>query len=126
MTRYLTMSLAAATIALAACDSDKIVNPPATSLNTGLFKSYVAIGNSITAGYQSGGILDSTQQESFAALLAHAVGTRYAYPALVAPGCPPPIVNFQTGARLDNGTATTCLGRDPSKVSAVLNNVAVP
>ncbi|HSY84108.1 MAG TPA: SGNH/GDSL hydrolase family protein [Gemmatimonadaceae bacterium] len=126
MTRYVTMSFAAAMIALAACDSDKIVNPPATSLNTGIFKSYVAIGNSITAGYQSGGILDSTQQESFAALLAHAAGTRYAYPALVAPGCPPPIVNFQTGARLLNGTATTCLGRDPSKLSAILNNVAVP
>jgi|SRR5580704_15963887 lysophospholipase L1-like esterase len=125
MTRYLTMSLAAA-VALAACDSDKVVNPPATSLNTGLFKSYVAIGNSITAGYQSGGILDSTQQESFAALLAHAAGTRYAYPALLTPGCPPPIVNFQTGARLGNGTSTTCVGRDPSKVNAILNNVAVP
>jgi lysophospholipase L1-like esterase len=125
MTRYLTMSLAAA-VALAACDSDKIVTPPATSLNTGIFKSYVAIGNSITAGYQSGGILDSTQQESFADLLAQAVGTRYAYPALVSPGCPPPIVNFQTGARLDGGTGTTCLGRDPGKVNAILNNVAVP
>jgi lysophospholipase L1-like esterase len=125
MTRYLTMSLAAA-VALAACDSDKIVTPPATSLNTGIFKSYVAIGNSITAGYQSGGILDSTQQESFADLLAHAAGTRYAYPSLVAPGCPPPIVNFQTGARLGGATATTCLGRTASTVTAILNNVAVP
>jgi lysophospholipase L1-like esterase len=113
-------------VALAACDSEKIVLPAATPLNTGLFKSYVAIGNSITAGFQSGGILDSTQQESFAALLAHAAGTRYAYPALLAPGCPPPLVNFQTGARLLNGSATTCLGRDPSKVNAILNNVAVP
>ncbi|HTA74595.1 MAG TPA: SGNH/GDSL hydrolase family protein, partial [Gemmatimonadaceae bacterium] len=127
MTRYLTMSLAAAAaVALAACDSDKIVTPPATSLNTGIFKSYVAIGNSITAGYQSGGILDSTQQESFADLLAHAAGTRYAYPSLVAPGCPPPIVNFQTGARLGGATATTCLGRTASTVTAILNNVAVP
>jgi lysophospholipase L1-like esterase len=126
MTRYITLGLAATMIALAACDSDKLVNPPATTLNTGLFKSYVAIGNSITAGYQSGGILDSTQQESFAALLAHAVGTRYAYPSFSAPGCPPPIVNFQTGARLDNGTTSTCTLRDPAHINAILNNVAVP
>lgn len=126
MTRYLSISVAAVMVALAACDSEKVVNPPATSLNTGLFKSYVAIGNSITAGFQSGGIVDSTQQESFAALLAHAVGTRYAYPALSVPGCPPPIVNFQTGARLDNGTSTTCALRDPAHINATLNNVAIP
>jgi lysophospholipase L1-like esterase len=126
MTRYITLGCAAAMIALAACDSDKVVNPPTNPLNTGLFKSYVALGNSITAGYQSGGIVDSTQQESFAALLAHAVGTRYAYPAFSVPGCPPPIVNFQTGARLDNGTAATCNLRDPAHINAILNNVAVP
>lgn len=126
MTRYITLSCAAAMVALAACDSDKIVTPPSNTLNTGLFKSYVAIGNSITAGYQSGGIVDSTQQESFAALLAAAVGTRYAYPAFNVPGCPPPIVNFQTGARLDDGTATTCTLRSSAHINATLNNVAVP
>jgi lysophospholipase L1-like esterase len=35
-------------------------------------------------------------------------------------------VNFQTGARLGNGTAATCAYRDPTKVNAILNNVAVP
>src|SRR5262249_50083340 len=80
----------------------------------------------ITAGYQSGGITDSTQRESFAAILAQAAGTRYAYPSLVPPGCPPPIVNFQTGARLGNGTATTCFLRNPQTLSNILNNVAVP
>jgi lysophospholipase L1-like esterase len=125
MTRYFTIS-ALAVVALTACDSEKIVTRPATSLNTGLFRSYVAIGNSITAGYQSGGITDSTQQESFADLLAHAAGTRYAYPSFSAPGCPPPIVNFQTGARLGGQSGSFCALRDPSKVSGILNNVAVP
>lgn len=93
-----------------------------------LFASYVALGNSITAGYQSGGIVDSTQRQSYAALLAHAMNTRYVYPSLVAPGCPPPIVNFQTQARLGGATSTsaTCLLRDPNSVSTALNNVAVP
>jgi len=57
--------------------------------------SYVALGNSITAGYQSGGINDSTQRQSYALLLARQMGTRYAYPALTMPGCAPPINNVR-------------------------------
>ena len=57
---------------------------------TRIFSSYVALGNSITAGYQSGGINDSTQRLSYAVLLAKQMGTRFAYPSLVMPGCPPP------------------------------------
>jgi lysophospholipase L1-like esterase len=118
------MVACAGVLALAGCDSAKIVSPAKTSLNTGLFASYVALGNSISAGYQSGGILDSTQRQSFARLLALQAGTRYAYPSIAGRGCPPPIVNFQTGARFDGGTDSTCdLRQSPS---AILNNVAVP
>lgn len=93
-----------------------------------LFASYVALGNSITAGYQSGGIVDSTQQQSYADLLARAMNTRYVYPSLVAPGCPPPVVNFQTQARLGGATSTsgTCNLRSTSSIAPALNNVAVP
>jgi hypothetical protein len=111
-------------LALTACDSTQIVTPPKDTLTNGLFASYVAIGNSISAGYQSGGILDSTQQEAFPHVIAIQAGTRYAYPSLSAPGCPPPIVNFQTGARYMGGTSTTCALR--GNAVAVLNNVAVP
>ena len=34
-----------------------------------MFKNYVSIGNSITAGYQSGGLNDSVQQASYARLV---------------------------------------------------------
>ena len=111
---------------LAGCEQKALVSIPRTAVNHTLFVSYVAIGNSITAGFQSGGILDTTQVESYAALIAHQAGTRYAYPALKSPGCPPPIVNFQTQARLGGGTATSCSLRDPTSVTLVLNNVAVP
>lgn len=91
-----------------------------------LFASYVALGNSLTAGFQSGGIVDSTQRQSYAALLAAAMRTPYAYASLAAPGCPPPVVNFQTQARLASGTSTTCALRNAASVTTGLNNVAVP
>jgi hypothetical protein len=114
----------ASILALAACDKADIVTPPHTPLNTGLFASYVALGNSISAGYQSGGMVDSTQRESFPRQIAIQAGTRFAYPSLAFPGCPPPIVNFQTGARLGGGSDTTCALR--GNAVAILNNVAVP
>jgi lysophospholipase L1-like esterase len=124
MTRYL--SYLPLTLALAACATENVTTLPSETANHGLFASYVAIGNSISAGFQSGGIIDSTQQESFADLFAHAVGTRYAYPSINPPGCPPPIINFQTGELYDDSTSHSCGLRNPESVTAVLNNVAVP
>lgn len=89
-----------------------------------MFNSYVAIGNSITAGYMSGGIIDSTQRRSYAFLLAQSMGTRFAYPSLAGRGCAPLITNFQTQARPAGTTAATCDLRQSA--SDVLNNVAVP
>jgi lysophospholipase L1-like esterase len=110
--------------ALFGCTSDThLVNP---SVANPIFQSYVAIGNSLTAGYQSGGINDSTQRQSYAFLLAHQMQTRFAYPSLKAPGCPPPVNNFLAQTRVGNGTSVTCALRDPASVTGVLNDVAVP
>lgn len=113
-------------VAAAACSDDNAkVLGPIPSQGNGIFQSYVSLGNSITAGYQSGGINDSTQQRSYAVLLGRQImGTRFAYPSLANPGCPPPIANFQTQARVGNGTSTTCALRNGT--TAVINNVAVP
>jgi lysophospholipase L1-like esterase len=111
---------------LAGCEHEELATRPRSAVNGTLFLSYVAMGNSITAGYQSGGIVDTTQQESYAAVIAQQAGTRFAIPSLQFPGCPPPIVNFQTQARLGNGNSMTCNLRTPGSVTAVLNNVAVP
>lgn len=118
--------LLGAVAAFTACNHDNSVLGPVAA--DPLFTSYVALGNSITAGYQSGGINDSTQRQSYALLLARSMNTRFAYPSLVAPGCPPPIANVLTGARVGGSTSTggTCLLRTPSSVSATINNVAVP
>jgi len=108
----------------------KVLGPRLSDANS-IFQSYVALGNSITAGYQSAGISDSTQQRSYAVRLGRDImGTRFAYASLANPGCPPPIANFLTQARVAGpagappSTSSTCYLR--SGTAAILNNVAVP
>src|SRR5688572_871704 len=92
-----------------------------------MFRSYVAIGNSLAAGVQSDGINDSTQRRSYAILLSQSMGTRFAYPALAGRGCVPPIADWRTGVRVGTGsTATTCDLRNTAVATDILNNVAVP
>ena len=78
-------------LAVVACESSRDLFGPNPPLGGEIFRSYVAIGNSITAGWQSGGINDSLQQQAYPRLLAIQMGTPYQYASLVAPGCPPPL-----------------------------------
>lgn len=111
--------------ALAGCGhADNTVLGPTFSGPNKIFASYVALGNSITSGYQSAGINDSTQRQSYAFLLAQQLHTRFAYPSLAMPGCPPPFKDF-TGVRIAN-IPNACALRNPNSVTDILNNVAVP
>src|SRR5438552_1307986 len=114
-------------LAAAACHEDDLFSPAVPQYTGGaMFQRYVSMGNSITAGVQSAGINDSTQKQSYAVLLAAAMGTPFHYPSLVKPGCPPPFTNIFTQARVGTGsTGTTCLLRSPS-IPPFLSNVAVP
>jgi len=102
------------------CDQGSISNP---EVSDDLFQSYVAIGNSITAGLQSGGINANTQQESYAALLADQMNTPFKIPALQPPGCPPPLAQAFPPETI--APDVNCALRSPS-ASGPLNNVAVP
>src|SRR5215831_656047 len=87
--------LAAAILGLAlplctGCRSDESLNPPDLANNGGLMARYVSMGNSITAGFQSAGINDDTQLQSYAVLFAHQAGAPFFVPLLNKPGCPPP------------------------------------
>jgi lysophospholipase L1-like esterase len=125
LTTLTRVATVAAVVALAACSENRELLGP--SLKGGdIFKSYVAIGNSITAGWQSNGINDSTQRQSFARLLAGQMGTQYHYASLAKPGCPAPIANTQTGARVDGKSASDCALRTSGSVTDILNNVAIP
>ncbi|MFN2567418.1 MAG: SGNH/GDSL hydrolase family protein [Gemmatimonadaceae bacterium] len=127
MIRSLVRAAGALTIAGVAlsCDHEAEVFMPEPADD--LFRSYVAIGNSITAGVQADGINNATQRQSYAFLLAQQMRTRFAYPALAGRGCTPPIINWQTGQRFGTGsTSTTCDLRDAAVATDILNNVGVP
>ncbi|MEP7065649.1 MAG: SGNH/GDSL hydrolase family protein [Gemmatimonadota bacterium] len=91
-----------------------------------LFRTYVSMGNSITAGWQSDGINDSTQMQSYAVLLARAFNTSYRAAQINKPGCPPPLDNIITQHRVGGLTNQTCALRNPTSTPGSLNNVAVP
>ena len=124
--RFLAGGVAAllSALAITSCSSDNVIagGHPVDPL----FKTYVAIGNSITAGFQSGGINDSTQMQSYAVLLAHSLNTDFRVPLLNRPGCPPPLDNFLTQHRVGGLTAGDCALRKPTPTPGPLNNVAVP
>lgn len=138
-----------AMLAIAACgDADGKLLAPANAPGGDMFRSYVAMGNSITAGFQSGGINDSVQRQSWAFLLAQQAGARFAYPSFnktitvsgltVTSGCPPMLGNWATQERTDSllgrapfnlpvtHAARSCSLRDATRNTDVLNNVAVP
>lgn len=70
------------------CKSNETTQPE--KINTGGtdFSTYVALGNSITAGYQSGGLYESAQMYSYGNLIAGQVNTKFEQPLFSDPGTP--------------------------------------
>jgi lysophospholipase L1-like esterase len=128
LTNLARVAAVCALLVLAGCESKRSLLGPATPSGGDIFTSYVALGNSITAGYQSAGINDSTQRQSYARLPATQMGTQYHYASIAGRGCPPPIANTQTGALVGGAGSTglTCDLRAAGSVTDILNNVAVP
>jgi lysophospholipase L1-like esterase len=116
-------------LTVAACNQESLSAPPVPRYTGGaLFQRYVSLGNSITAGFQSAGINDSTQKQSYALLVAKAMQSdTFYYPSLAALGCPPPFTNAFTQTRLGGTgvTGTTCFFRNAG-IPPYLSNVAVP
>lgn len=130
---HLRAALPAAALALlAACGKDPeivLAPTPPTSVNAAFMQRYAAIGNSITAGFQSGGISAATQVAAYPTLLARAAGVQATFvtPTLTGAGCAPltDAVSAFRGAAMDPSlrTSTTCVR---TSFSPYLNNVAVP
>jgi len=109
---------------LTSCQSDdKLAPKPAPPIDA-MFERYVSLGNSLTAGFQSAGINDSTQRRAYPVLLAAAMETQFNYPQLSGRGCPPPFLNNVTQARVGGGTAATCDLR--TTVLGPMNNFGLP
>ena len=95
------------------------------SSNAGNFSTTVFIGDSLTAGFQNGSLLDTQQPNGYANLIAKQAGFKLALPLIAAPGAPavlqlvsvgpPPVVKQASGV-------TT--GRDDPTLQAT--DLAVP
>jgi lysophospholipase L1-like esterase len=85
------------------------------------------MGTTITAGWQSDGINDSTQVRSFAVLLAQQMRTPFYVPLMSRPGCPPPLTDIYAQTRVLPVVPNNCALRKPLVVPPpYINNVAVP
>ncbi len=126
---------------LAGCSSlldNQSIGPAGVPAGGAMFTRYIALGTSISAGVQSAGIDDSTQQRAYPYLLAGAMGltpgANWFYPAFNAPGCPPPYTNPLTGARVGGfndatGGGSLCGLVNPLKAPLqqnYYNNLGVP
>lgn len=112
---------------LAACDASESepAGPDVGGVAAELFDRYAAVGNSITAGFQSGGINSGTQLEAYPVLLAGAAGASFQAPLLAMPGCPPPFASpLLAGSRTGNGGITCALREDA--IGQQVQNLAVP
>jgi lysophospholipase L1-like esterase len=128
--RTLATTLLAALPLFGACDSETIVTVSPNAVDP-MFARYVSIGNSVTAGFQSGGLTAAMQMESYAVLLANQMGltvggegAEFNVPLMTDPGCPPPITNIFTQERVLGLTAGDCFLRQATP--EYLSNVAVP
>jgi hypothetical protein len=143
MTRT-TPLLKAATLSLlvgaSACSNDELFRPLNFTPVDPLFERYVSLGNSITAGYQSDGINDSTQLLAYPVFLANVMRSPFYVPLMNRPGCPYPIdsvfvVDTATGSptygkphRIGHTFRDDlcALRRIPPNPPPFISNVAVP
>jgi lysophospholipase L1-like esterase len=132
--------LAAIGLALAGCSSGSS-NPLAAvqaeqAKNVGNFTNTVFLGDSLTAGYQSGSLLDTAQVHGWANLVATQAGFNIALPLIAPPGAPsvlelvsvgpPPVIVTTPGTttgRDNPATQATDLAVPGAYVNDVLNTV---
>ena len=122
-------ALAIAALPLAGCVEDEIVQPIERGVGGELFDRYVALGTSITAGFQSLGINDSTQLQAYPVLVAKQAGADFVVPLFNKPGCPPPFtaplgVTGRLGDR-PGAPAPVCSLRTTT-APQVIQNLGVP
>lgn len=124
--RLFTRLAAFALLVVTGCDTSVAIGPEPVA--EPLLQRYVALGNSITAGFQSDGIHEGTQRTAYPVLLAERAGAEFGLPLLESPGCPPPLVDALTGERLGgtnpNGVGACSFRRSP--VPARVQNLGVP
>ena len=135
------VSIFAALLLAAGCNSNSTPTAPTTVTNTGAknqgnFKTTVFLGDSLTAGYQSGSLEDVLQVHGWAPLVAAQAAFNITQPLIAPPGAPavlqltslgpPPTITQTSGTTIgrDNPTVQpTDLAVPGAEVNDVLNTV---
>jgi lysophospholipase L1-like esterase len=115
---------------LGACahDDESPIAPAVPVAGGELFQRYVSIGNSITAGYVSGGITGASQAQAYPVILAARAGAEFNVATLAGRGCTPPyrgpflLDTVRAGTGATSQTCDLLAGPAPRLV----NNLAVP
>ncbi len=117
------VAIVAATAVLGACRDDGVGPTP----DDPLFDRYVALGNSITAGFESEGINDSTQAHPYSVQFAERFNAPFFWARVRVPGCPAPLVGplALTTERVGGASATDCAGLHTT-LPRVNHSLAVP
>ena len=124
------LSIAFASTALVACEDDiaHVTGPKGQEA----FTRYVAIGTSVSMGWNAEGVLYSTQANSWPAQLANLAraADNFRIPFIQGPGCTPPLITpLQFGVRL-NGRPIAGTGSlpdsDPANCAANFPSVTLP
>ena len=114
-----------AVVFLTACPADE---PDTGPKGRRAFVRYVSIGTSITEGWQSDGVVYSTQVNAWPALLARQAMVEFGTPQIRGPGCNPPLIAPLQFSRRLAGSATTASTQCAPLYSGIelpQNNVAI-
>ena len=126
MTRRWALALTSlAVVFLTACPKD---DPPIGPEGRRAFVRYVSIGTSISEGWQSDGVVYSSQVNAWPALLARQAMVQFGTPQIQGPGCNPPLIApLQLSRRLVGSAAAPSTQCAPlfAGIDLPQNNVAI-
>ena len=122
--RNLGIGLAALT--LAGCSKHKAINAPSVSSGSADFGVVASIGTSLSAGYESGGLVVHHQRKAFPYAFAKQVGAAYAIPSVTSDGLPPLLQIVSLVGPVINNTGRVAGTPDNLAWPAPYNNMAVP
>jgi hypothetical protein len=121
------MTLAA--LALAGCSKHAAINAPAVSGGSASFAVVASVGTSVTAGFESAGLVVHHQDHSFTYDFAKQVGAAYTIPSVSADGIPPllEIEGWTPQGQPIIGNSTRSLGTPTNLLQpAPYNDMGVP
>jgi lysophospholipase L1-like esterase len=124
----LLLAASVAACALSACSTQssdpQAIRTNAQKANAGNFSTVYFLGDSLTAGFQSGSLIDTAQPNGWAPLVAKQIGFPIALPLIAPPGAPNQITLVHLTPLTLGTLSGTTTGRDDFTVQPT--DVAVP